>query len=663
MHAYSILSPTFLGAVICLSPAAAANESKQDIETITVTARATQNRALQMASTLNSEQLELLTPTTFADVLSHVPGVGVRTNSRGETILRIRGSDERQTQVFLDGAPFTIPWDSRLDLNMLPASLIRYVSVVKSVAPIEYGANAVLGVVDISTEVATSEPDIRARVELGSENKRLLEGELFQPGDSVDLQLGASVQSVDGQPIANKMSLPFETDQHRRSNTDQAQQSYFGAASWSEDNISLRLSSVLVDSKKGIASQGHLSPDSEQLRFWRYPDWRLQQQNLSGQIELPQETDLRFTTWYQQFSQTIESYDSPRYERIEQWQYDDDQSHGGRLILEHDFGIVSGRLAGNYSQNKHCQTEIVAPAGSGELQECFEQVLASIGGEIDWQVHHGQKLSVASAYDYSDTPQTGGRPAQPSITKWAGSLIYQFQLSDSASLTASAGQRTRFPSMRELYGTSLGKFVINADLKPEMSTLYDVAIAGHSHHTAISWSITPWYGQVANTLAMRNVIVNGKSLRQRYNLKGSTAYGIESSLTARLSTQLHLSTHLFWQHQRAETELNQRSNKLMQRPSSQVSVTANYLFANDWRLTAEVEQTGTAFDEDNDATVVELPSAVKVNIKAFVPLPVSNEHGQWHFYLSFDNITNEDVLPQLGLPEPGRMFAVGLRFY
>jgi outer membrane receptor protein involved in Fe transport len=490
-----------------------------------------------------------------------------------------------------------------------------------------------------------------------------LEGELYQPGDAVDLQLGASVQSVDGQPIANKKWIPFETGQHRRSNTDQAQQSYFGAASWSEDNISLRLSSVLVDSKKGIASQGHLSPDSEQVRFWRYPDWRLQQQNLSGQIEFPQETELSFTTWYQQFSQTIESYDSPSYERIEQWQYDDDQSNGGRLTFEHDFGMISGRIAGSYSQNRHCQTEIVDQAVSGEPQECFEQVLASIGGEIDWQFLHGQKLSVASAYDYSDTPLTGGRTAQPSITKWAGSLIYQYQLSDSTSFTASAGQRTRFPSMRELYGTSLGKFVINPDLKPETSTLYDVSIASNAQQSPISWSITPWYSQVANTLAMKNVIVNGKSLRQRYNLKGSTAYGIESSLTARLSTQLNLSTHLFWQHQRAETELNQRSNKLMQRPSSQVSVSADYLFANDWRLTAEIERTGTAFDEDIDATIVELPSAVKVNMKAFVPLPVSSNDGHWQFYVSFYNITNEVVLPQLGLPEPGRMFAVGLRFY
>lgn len=122
---------TFCAFIVSIS-SAVATESQQDIETITVTARATQNRALQMTSTLDSEKLELLTPATFADVLRNIPGVGVRTNSRGETILRIRGSDERQTQVFLDGAPFTIPWDSRLDLNMLPASLIRHVSVIKA---------------------------------------------------------------------------------------------------------------------------------------------------------------------------------------------------------------------------------------------------------------------------------------------------------------------------------------------------------------------------------------------------------------------------------------------------------------------------------------------------------------------------------------------------
>lgn len=663
MHPLSILcySPVF--ALLCATSVTCANEREQDIETITVTARATQNRALHPAETFNSEQLERLTPSTFADVFRNVPGVGVRTNSRGETILRIRGSDERQTQVFLDGAPFTIPWDSRLDLNMLPASLIRHVSVVKSAAPIEYGANAVLGVVDISTEAMGSDTELRSRLELGSQNKRLIEGEFYQPGDFIDVQLGASSQSLDGQPIADKAPIPFETAQHLRTNTDQQQQSYFGAASWSGDTMSWRLSRVEVDAKKGIASQGHLSPASDQVRFWRYPDWHLLQHNLSGQFALSPDTGLRVVTWHQQFEQVIASYDNSLYQQIEQRQFDDDVSTGSRFVIEHQSGAMSGRFVGSYSQSRHCQIEVVVSAKSSAPEECFEQVMASTGGELDWQWRHGHKLSLASAYDYTDTPQTGGRPAQPSITRWAGSVVYQFDGLDSFAISSSVGQRTRFPSMRELYGTSLGKFVTNPDLQPETAMLVDVSFENNMRDDAFRWSLTPWFSHVSNTLTMRSVVVNGKSLRQRYNLKGSAGYGIESNLTVQLSAQLQLSTNLFWQHLRSDPEINQNEARLLQRPSSQLTLVADYIFANDWRSSVELERTGNAYDEDFDGSLVQLPDAVKVNIKAFVPLPIKSEQGRWQLYVSLNNVTNEVVLPQLGLPEPGRAVAVGVQFY
>jgi hypothetical protein len=56
-------------------------------------------------------------------LLAALPSVGIHTNSRGETVLRLRGSDERQTSIFLDGTPLTVPWDGRVDLSSLQVGL------------------------------------------------------------------------------------------------------------------------------------------------------------------------------------------------------------------------------------------------------------------------------------------------------------------------------------------------------------------------------------------------------------------------------------------------------------------------------------------------------------------------------------------------------------
>jgi outer membrane receptor protein involved in Fe transport len=88
-------------------------------------------------------QLLLEQPAGLDQALDRMTGVMARVNSRGESVVRVRGAEERQTAVFIDGAPAAVPWDGRLDLGVLPVGLIGRVEVVKGAAPIEYGTNAV----------------------------------------------------------------------------------------------------------------------------------------------------------------------------------------------------------------------------------------------------------------------------------------------------------------------------------------------------------------------------------------------------------------------------------------------------------------------------------------------------------------------------------------
>ena len=147
--------------------ASLANESILD--EITVISSKSNNRAMQLVTLIDQEELSRNIPTTLSDVFLSQPIVGVRSNSRGETILRLRGSNERQTAIFLDGASLSIPWDGRIDIGLLPIGMIDRLTISKGAVPIEYGSNAMLGAVEISTINDCDNDNCSIKTEVGSD--------------------------------------------------------------------------------------------------------------------------------------------------------------------------------------------------------------------------------------------------------------------------------------------------------------------------------------------------------------------------------------------------------------------------------------------------------------------------------------------------------------
>ena len=68
-----------------------------------------------------------------------------------------------------------------------------------------------------------------------------------------------------------------------------------------------------------------------------------------------------------------------------------------------------------------------------------------------------------------------------------------------------------------------------------------------------------------------------------------------------------------------------------------------------------------AGDEDEDGAVVELPSSTSLNVRLFRTVR-HGDGGRWRVYAGADNVTDEVILPQLGLPQPGRTLSLGVQF-
>jgi outer membrane receptor protein involved in Fe transport len=591
-----------------------------------------------------------------------VQSVGIRTNSRGEAVLRLRGSEERQTGIFLDGAPLSVPWDGRVDLAALPAGIVERVRVTASAAPIEFGTNTALGAVEIQTPFSVDSGLANAQVEIGTEKSRAVSATAGVEAGRVNWLLAGSYRTLDGEDVASRSVIPYGPVQDGyRTNTDLRTGSLFAAASSEPDWGALRVSLLSVDASRGIASQGNYSPESGGARYWRYPDWRFNQLTLNSRAELGPSFTLMTTAWLQHFEQTIEQYTDDRYTTLESTEDDTDRTLGARIVGERTFADVDVRLFGNAQLTEHRQVDSDVLAGTrGPVQE-FQQNIFSLGAEVDTMPRSDLQVSGGVAYDFASTPETGGRPAQDDLDAWAGNVAVRWFSGESWQVAATIGRRTRFPALRELYGEALGEFLLNPGLKPETATLADLTFARSWRDGDSQLRLTPWLLEIDDTLSRRNVTVDGVRYRQRYNLEGSEGHGLEASLDWRFNDRFELRLNATWQDLVAHKEDDGTRPVLYQRPEFQGALMLDYAFGRDWDFFFEAEYLGVAQDEDENGNVVDLPTSWFVDMRLFRTIH-AQAGGRWRAYAGLDNALDDVVLPQLGLPQPGRTFKLGVVF-
>lgn len=639
----------------------------QTPDEIVVTAARGEHRVTAPALILDGKALDERAPLAVADLFRTIPGIQMRVNSRGEAVVRVRGNEERQTSVFLDGAPLVTPWDGRVDLALLPAGLIRQISVVKGAAPLEYGANAVAGVVDLSTLSAGDRFSLRAETQAGTGGIGTGSVIVATPlGSGLSLVVGGAIISRDGERIADRSAVPFDPSANQlRANTDLDGVSNFAAIGYDKGDTAVRLSWLHADVERGVAAQGDLNPTISSPRYWRYPRWSLDQLTLAGRIRLTDTLSLRVTGWQQWFGQTIHAYRSNSYLTLRAREKGDDRTSGLRATLTGDWGNTVVRLSGTAQSSTHDQQDATTAtsqaSGFIDGQKLrFRQRLYSLGAEADHRIANQFDATIGIGIDRAETPLTGDKPAQRpnDAVSYYGALRYT--PSETLRLVASLGRRSRFPSPRELFGEALGRFLISPDLVPERALLGDLAARWQvSDNSRIETSF--WFSDNDGTISQRVVRVSGVNRRQRYNMAGSFAYGAEASFNARLSPGLTFELGGAIQRGHARLEPDGSRPVLLQRPRHQLTAALDWSPLSALDLRAEIVKGGAAQDLSESGSVVRLPGYTTLNLKAFANLGDVKGIGPLAIFAIADNVNDALILPQTGFPAPGRTLRIGIR--
>ena len=147
---------------------------------------------------------------TMEQVLRAMPLIQIRSNSRGEMQPALRGSEDRQVTILMDGVPLTLGWDHRTDMSIIPLTAARSITLVRGLSSVLYGPNTLGGVIEV--DVARANMRIRSvdplsvgfsLDETGGTNVSLTGGRLVDDNDSQWVfRAGAGFQDRKGFPIA-----------------------------------------------------------------------------------------------------------------------------------------------------------------------------------------------------------------------------------------------------------------------------------------------------------------------------------------------------------------------------------------------------------------------------------------------------------------------------
>ncbi|MBM3907748.1 MAG: TonB-dependent receptor, partial [Gemmatimonadetes bacterium] len=420
------------------------------------------------AVAIRPAELHVSPAPVLADALRETPFVLVRQNSRGENEVSVRGSDSRQAAILLNGLPISLGWDHRIDPSLIPLTGAEKVVVVRGLSSLLNGPNSLGGTVEIAHDPEAPPATGRLRAGAGIDQYGATTATLgyghrlgsFRDG-IIALNVGGAHRQRDGFALAHGARDATAT-RGLRTGTDLRQGDGFASLRWSRSDG--RAAGVVVsgyDAAKGVPPEEHLA----RPRLWRYPYAKRVMAMAtahSGLLSTPLGFgSLEVGAGVNRGALQIDSYKDRTYQSVQSTEIGRERTSTMRVLGTHSLGSATLRASLTAADVRYEETLSSAAA-------VYRQTLSSGAAEVEWPVLRHARVEGGVAYDVARSRETGGRTATPETFRNLGWRVgLSHEPSTSTHLHASVSERSRFPSLRELYSGSLNRFVPNPDLRPE----------------------------------------------------------------------------------------------------------------------------------------------------------------------------------------------------
>lgn len=607
--------------------------------------------------------IEMTDGRAIADLAPLLPATKGIVNSRGEALFMVRGASERHLPVFIEGIPLVVPWDERADLSMIPTDAIAQVHAQRGVRSVLDGPNALAGVVHLVPQEQSADGQ-RTRLTLQAGEIEHVEVHETYTGRRGQWHALAAV--AHRQWDARSVPADYQADFHqspRRSRTNSdLEQTALTLRLGREWSRAARLSLLLLaaDGSKGVCPEAHL--DAGDARFWRYPEHRRAVVGLSGRTPLDRNArwDLQASGAADFFRQEIRAFEDAGYTTpplAPGVDYETDRDQTGYVQVQvgrrvGTAGRVTGKGVARYTRHGESLEH-----GGPELH--YAEWITSLVAEGAREFSGGWQIVAGAGFESAITPETGDKPRRDPASDPVLQARVEKRWSYLLETYASVSRRSRFPSLRELYSGALGKFVPNPDLVPEQQDLYEAG------------ALASWPGGTLGVSVFAGYLHGGiekvslpEKKFQRVNVHEIRTLGVELVTGWRPMPALRLQASHTVLYTRRQQD-GDYTLPVEDRPDYVSALEVGWLPTRWLDARIEANVVGARHSADaNDAGdgLRRLPAQGCWNVRLGLR---QSSPGGWaqerEIFLRINNLFDQTIEYQTGLPEPGRMFLAGLK--
>lgn len=533
-----------------------------DLEQITVYAPQPNGMSLG-GTTISQADVQEFNRDTLDTAIALSSGASVSSvGARNETDIWIRGFDRWRVPLYQDGIPIYLPVDDRIDFGRFTTLDLAEIQISKGFASVIDGPGAMGGSINLVSRVVNK--PLEGETRLGT----TLDSTGSYQGWTSDLFVGSRqaqwfVQGAGSFTSQNHFRLSdgftpgtFQGPGNRLDSQHQDYKINLKAGYTPSFGGEYALNFIdQVGTKGNPVVDGIVPPSAlKQVRYWDWPSWDKKSYYFLSKNDLDDRGSyVKTRLYYDRFYNQLDSFDSIAYNtqntpKSFNSTYDD-RAAGTSVELSETLpsDMDTIRVAGHFRWDQHNETESTrnAPFAPFYSQpwETAQETTSSLAIENVAHPSTAWDVIAGLSYDYRHlvgdsqwvasgvTPPYGYSFAYPVADKHAlnGEVAAVYRYSADGSVHASYADRSRFPTLFEMYSTRFGTFKNNPGLQPERSHYFQVGIADTVYETHIV--ANAFYAKVVDGIV---AVPLSPVLSESENVGVEKRYGYEVELSRQL---------------------------------------------------------------------------------------------------------------------------------
>ncbi|OQY19009.1 MAG: hypothetical protein B6I36_05440 [Desulfobacteraceae bacterium 4572_35.1] len=549
---------------------------------------------------------------------------------RNEQTFTIRGYDQRQVPVLLDGIPLVVPYDGYIDNGSLPLDNLAKITLTRGPGSVLYGSNAMGGVVNIITRRPEQPVELRCNAGAGERGAAWGHLALGYRAEHYYLMTDFSARDEDDFRLSDDYEDTNNENGEIRFNSDRQ-----------SNHVAIKLGLLpaigheyalgvnYVDSEWGMP----VAADGRQ-RYWRFSDWRRTSWYLSGRSVIGDAGELQSRIYYDTFDNVLDSYDdqslttqSRRYAFHSTY---DDYSYGGSSIYHpgvsavHDLG-----LSFHYRRDTHREQ-----GDHGAAWETSRSELYSCGFEDNYDLNQQLSLVVGVSYDLQRPVAAASGFQRDDEDAWNPMAGLSWQINESLRSWFTVARKTRFPTLKELYsGINNDRVLPNGDLSEEHSTHYEIGCE-HQLGSNMRTRLCLFYSDISDLIEEKSVDSN---VSQKQNIGDARYVGGEISFYYKLPRQ-HDFINIHYTFLNAQNVSSSRtSDHLSGRPQHKLHIDHRWQISDSLQLVTSLQWNGSRYCEQDTEDWHKLSPYWMLNSQLNVAV-----NKQWGVQCGVTNLLDED---------------------